>query len=84
VNADLLAQIGHNNQGYQVRSLLELRHDSVSNEFQILVSWLGFESGDDSWEPLLQLYEDVPDLVKDFVGSYPDHSLAERARACLG
>jgi hypothetical protein len=32
-----------------------------------LVSWLGFEDYDNTWEPLSSLKEDVPSLVAHFL-----------------
>jgi hypothetical protein len=52
VTADLLSHIAHNNQGYDVRALMDLRYDLEAKRFLVLVSWLGFEAQDNTWEPL--------------------------------
>lgn len=33
-------------------------------QYQLLVNWRGYD--EDTWEPLENLFEDVPDLVDDF------------------
>jgi Integrase core domain/Chromo (CHRromatin Organisation MOdifier) domain len=83
ISADLLAQISHNNQGYTVQSLVDLRYDPEGQEFLVLVSWLGFEPHENTWEPLLQLSEDIPDLVRQFLAVFDNVSLAVNARDCL-
>jgi hypothetical protein len=83
ISADLLAQISHNNQGYTVQSLDDLRYDPEGQEFLVLVSWLGFEPQENTWEPLLQLSEDIPDLVRQLLVAFDNVSLAAKARDCL-
>ena len=39
--------------------------------FKVLVSWLGFP-GEDTWEPLSELYRDVPDRVLGYLHSILD------------
>jgi hypothetical protein len=52
VTADLLAQVAHNEQGYDVQSIKDIRLEEVTGEYQLLISWLGFDTEYDSWEPL--------------------------------
>jgi hypothetical protein len=47
----------------------------------VLVSWLGFEEADNTWEPLLVLYEDFPHDVTVYLQQFPVASLAASARA---
>jgi hypothetical protein len=83
VSADLLAQIAHNELGYDVRSIKDIRYDSETREHQVLVSWLVFEDSDDTWEPLRVMYEDVPDKVRVFLDRYPQRTLVEAALQAL-
>lgn len=39
--------------------------------FKVLVSWVGFP-GEDTWEPLKDLYQDVPVRVREFLNSILD------------
>jgi hypothetical protein len=83
VTADLLAQIAHKNSGYDVHSLSALRYDADASEYSVLVSWLGFEPADSTWEPLLSLHKDVPDLLAKFLAEPSDLSLAANAASTL-
>jgi hypothetical protein len=83
VTADLLSHIAHNNQGYDVRALMDLRYDLEAKRFLVLVFWLGFEAQDNTWEPLVTLYNDVPDLVERLLDRHEDTALAAQARDAL-
>jgi hypothetical protein len=65
VTADILAHLAHQNTGYEVRAFRDLKYDAESKAYYILVSWLGFEEDDNTWESLLQIYEDLPAEVKE-------------------
>ena len=56
VSAELLTHIAHANQGYDLKALTDLRYDQETKSFQALVSWLGFDELDNTWEPLDTLY----------------------------
>ena len=83
VTADIQAHLAHQNLGYEVQDLLALRYDSDSKEFSALVSWLGFDEADHTWEPLLSLHEDIPSVVLHFLAHLPDRALAQRALSAL-
>jgi Chromo (CHRromatin Organisation MOdifier) domain len=83
ITADLLEQIAHNNSGYEVRALRDLRYDAEAKTFSVLVSWLGFDPADDSWEPIDTLNEDVPDLVSSFLAKHANRTLVDQAKAIL-
>jgi hypothetical protein len=80
---DLLAQISHNNSGYEVHSLRALNYEADAKQYSILVTWLGFEPEDSTWEPLLSLHEDVPDMLSQFLAKHSDRVLAAGATAAL-
>ena len=42
------------------------------------VFWLGFEPDDATWEPVLSLQEDVPEMSEAFLLKYPDRDMAEK------
>jgi Chromo (CHRromatin Organisation MOdifier) domain len=50
---------------YVVEEFLELK--KVQSGIQVLVKWMGFESAENSWEPIETLVEDAPDLLRDFL-----------------
>jgi hypothetical protein len=80
---DLLAQIAHNNSGYEVHSLRALRYEADAKQYSVLVTWLGFEPEDSTWEPILSLHEDVPDRFSRFLAKHSDRILAAGATAAL-
>jgi hypothetical protein len=83
VSADLLAQIAHNELGYDVRSIKDIRYDSETREHQVLVSWLVFEDSDENWEPLRVMHEDILDKVRVFLDRSPQRTLVEAALQAL-
>jgi hypothetical protein len=66
-----------------VRAFRDLRYDAEQREYFVLVSWLGFDEADNTWEPLLALFEDLPQEVAEFLAVFPSSSLAARARDTL-
>lgn len=56
---------------WDVEKLADLR--KVGQEYQILVHW---SNGEETWEPVAQLMQDVPLLVKEFI----NHEVPERAK----
>ncbi len=67
VTLDLKLQITHDEMRYKVNQILN--HDFMEDEFKLLVSWQGFDKEDATWEPLVVLLEDVPELVKAYIYS---------------
>jgi hypothetical protein len=66
VTAELLEQVAHNEQGYAVQSIDNLRYDSAAGHYSVLVRWLGFDADDRTWEPLDIIHEDVRQKVTAF------------------
>ena len=50
-----------------VEAFLDHRWNTTSLIFELLVKWKGFSALEQSWEPLLTLFEDVPKLVDDYM-----------------
>eukprot|EP00924_Labyrinthula_sp_SR-Ha-C_P001903 maker-scaffold_30-snap-gene-2.64-mRNA-1 protein AED:0.49 eAED:0.55 QI:0/0/0/1/0/0/2/0/174 len=67
-NESLKALFTHNFQALEIDKIkkFQLRGNSTP-EYQILITWLGFDSQNDSWEALDVIYRDVPLLVRSFV-----------------
>lgn len=40
-----------------------------NGEYELLVTWLGWEEDDVTWEPLKTLLKDVPEKVGDFLNT---------------
>jgi hypothetical protein len=54
-----------NNEKFEISELLDIK--TTSSGYSVLVRWLGFESVDDTWEPIQQIYEDIPLILHDFL-----------------
>jgi hypothetical protein len=83
VTADILAHLAHQDTGYEVRAFRDLKYDAESKAYYVLVSWLGFEKDDNTWEPLLQIYEDLPAEVTSFLANFHVGFLATMALSVL-
>jgi hypothetical protein len=83
VTAELIEHVAHNEQGYEVLALKDLRFDPESKQFMVLVAWKGFEEHDSSWEPILVLSEDVPEKLCSILNTCADTSLAAQARETI-
>jgi hypothetical protein len=84
VTAELVEQIAHNELDYDVRAIKEIRFDAGAKQYQVMVSWLGFNCDDDTWEPLPVMLEDVPDKVNAFFKLSDKQYLVAEARRSLG
>lgn len=83
ITADIQAHLAHQKGSYEVSAFRDLRYDAESKSYYVLVSWVGFEESDDTWEPLQILYEDLPKEVLSFLLSFSDAVLAAAARSSL-
>jgi len=69
----------HSEMSYQI--LQELRNiREVDGELQVEVEWEGLPDRDDwTWEPLQQIFEDVPGRLEDFLNTTGARVLKKRA-----
>jgi transposase InsO family protein len=58
-----------------VAELKEHRWNASIKGYEILVSWKGLESIEDSWEPLRSLWKDIPVLIQRYAESAADSGL---------
>ena len=65
VTEELLSYVQNSEDTYQVEKLVDIRPSERS--YDVLVHWLGFSDKEQSWEPIEQLYEDVPLTLKSFL-----------------
>ena len=80
VSEELIAHIAHNEQGYEVEDIKEIRYSRKEKNFEVRVHWKGFESPqDDTWEELKKMREDVPDIVSRFLQKRKGSSVVRRA-----
>jgi len=75
ITDELKAQFSHDNSSYEVDQLLQLRINESTRDLEILVKWRGFSELENSWEPCMNLWQDVPELVKQFANKHRSHEL---------
>ncbi|GMF52723.1 unnamed protein product [Phytophthora fragariaefolia] len=64
-----------------VRELKEDRWDQEKKYYEVLVSWKGLESIEDSWEQIAQLVKDIPVLLAQFAAKSNDRQFAQHVAA---
>jgi hypothetical protein len=80
VDADLINQVSHNEQGFPVAGFKELTYSNEDKCFVLRISWHGFGEADDTYEFLGMMMADVPQKVAAYLDRHPDKDLALRAR----
>ena len=83
VTERLIDQVAHDDTGYVVEELLDLRRNGDS--FDVLVRWLGFSSSDDTWEDVFELSHQVPKMLIKFLKDRHKVSadMSKRVKAAL-
>jgi hypothetical protein len=72
----LLEHIAHQQSGYEVSSLKDLRWSSLHVRCEVLVGRRRFEQMDDTWEPFTTVLENVPNLAHRLLLPLPNQVLA--------
>jgi hypothetical protein len=69
ITEEVKEQLRHDNGQWEVSAFLARRCvNKRKHKWEILVQWTGYEGGgENTWEPVLQLYQDVPILVKRYL-----------------
>jgi hypothetical protein len=83
VSEELLQHVAFQQSGYEVSSLRDVRRSISNSRFEVLVSWRGFDTAEDTWEPLSSLAADVPQLLHRFLERHKHSDIARQARASL-
>jgi hypothetical protein len=85
VTEDLIEHVTHNQSGFEIDTLNELRKCPVSLVYEVNVSWRSFSTTEATWEPLTALHEDCPVLFAQFLVKLVDQDLATPLHAipCL-
>eukprot|EP00924_Labyrinthula_sp_SR-Ha-C_P010872 maker-scaffold_47-augustus-gene-0.0-mRNA-1 protein AED:0.42 eAED:0.43 QI:0/0/0/0.5/0/0/2/0/348 len=71
----LKALFVHNFKQLEIESIVGCRLAADNNSFEFKIRWLGFEQDQDTWEPAVTIYEDVPILVTSYVQNMDDNNL---------
>ena len=68
VTQDLLDHVAYVEGGYIVEELRDLKFDPKTKTWVIQVKWAGLDELENTWEPAVSLNEDVPAMVRTFLG----------------
>lgn len=80
VTEELLKTIAHNQKHYNiVTKLMGLRFNVESSTWEVQAKWRGFDDEEPTWEPLIIMHEDIPDMLREFLQSYPAREDASAA-----
>ncbi len=83
VTQDLLDHVAYVEGGHIVEELRDCRFDKVQKHWTILVKWMGLSEAETTWEPVMNLIEDVPSLVRAFILARGEEAnVREMARQC--
>ncbi|KAE9127003.1 hypothetical protein PF007_g5779 [Phytophthora fragariae] len=80
VNEEMLAHVGNQGMVLGVQDITSHRREN--GVWQLMVSWEGLQSEEDSWETLVSLNKDVPVRVEQYVQDSGDAAL-QRAHSAL-
>ena len=69
----------HDQQRFKVEAFDSWGFDE-DGQVQVLVRWRGFDDSERTWEPLAQLYEDVPVMLRKWVHGQDEPELAGALR----
>lgn len=68
--------------GFDVEVLKKIRR--IKRDFEFLVGWEGFEEQEDTWEPARNIYEDIPQMVLEFIQKNAKDALIPQLKKYLG
>ena len=80
-NEEDIVSAQHDRQKFHVQSFDDWLIDD--GEVELLVRWKHHDEDDRTWEPLLQLCEDVPVLVEKYVDAVGNATLSQAHADCL-
>ena len=77
----MIASALHDRQRFEVEELVDWLMDN--GEVELLVHWKHHTIEERTWEPLMQLCEDVPRIVEAYVHSVDDAALTQAHQDCM-
>jgi hypothetical protein len=79
ITEELKLQLQHDGEGFDIECILN--HRIKSGRWEFYISWAGFTEQENTWEPVLQLYADIPTYVKEYLHSLKAKTAADK-RVC--
>ena len=64
ITEEIKDQFTYDNASYEVQQFRDCRVNPETHQIEFLVDWKGFSEAESSWEPLQNLWTDVPHLVQ--------------------
>lgn len=83
VTEELLAHVGNQGMVLEIEQFKDHRFIKSRNEWQLLVSWVGLQVEEDSWESLRTMTAEVPVKVNEYVGGSSSPALKTALAAIL-
>jgi hypothetical protein len=76
---DILDHIALQGMTLAVKGIKNHRYNEKSNQFEVLISWKGFDDEGDSWEPMTAMFAGI----KVMTTKYLQYELAKKPNAKL-
>ena len=67
VTSEMIDHISSQHMALDVDKILDIKFEASSKRFLFKVSWLGFQSVEDTWEPFTSLWKDIPFVLVDYL-----------------
>ncbi|ETV94684.1 hypothetical protein H310_11664, partial [Aphanomyces invadans] len=83
VTEDLVEQIAFGDGGFHVERLEEARV-AANGRYEVRVKWLGLDAEESSWEPVENLLEDIPVVLRKWCAAHKDEDHVADMMANLG
>ena len=81
VTEELLKTIDSNDTHYNVAlEILDLRFSSTLKQWEVQVRWKGFDDDEPTWEPILNIAEDISDMLNAFLDKHHEKANVAKAR----
>lgn len=75
---DLALEAAYDVGGHLVESLVAAVWRNERLQWEVRVNWLGLDSLKATWEPAVNLMEEVPELMRAFLTNNSDDALVQR------
>jgi hypothetical protein len=83
VTEDFIEHVAHNQSGFEIDTMNELRKCPVPLLYEVNVSWRDFSTAEATWKSLTALHEDCLVLLAQLLSKLADQDLATAARHTL-